>query len=249
MTLNSTPLPDGQPANLSVPPKPENLWLNLGLNVALPFIIMGKLSAENLLGPKLGLILALVFPLGYGIYDFLARRKTNAISIFGFCSILLSGAFGLLKLEGFWFAVKDAVVSSFIGIFLLLSSGRQSSFLREIFFSETVMDVARINAALAERNTTAAFASLLRRCSVLIACAFFVSGILGFFLTRYLLKSPGGTPEFNAELAKVHLLALPIVAGPCMVMMMIALWRFIAGLKEITGLTTDQILRAEPEKK
>ena len=50
------------------------------------------------LGPKWGLIVALVFPLGYGVYDFVRRRKTNFISVLGFVSVLLSGGLGLMKL-------------------------------------------------------------------------------------------------------------------------------------------------------
>ena len=50
-------------------PKRENLLLNLVCNIALPTVILMKLSDENRLGPNGGMLLALIFPLGYGIYD------------------------------------------------------------------------------------------------------------------------------------------------------------------------------------
>jgi hypothetical protein len=111
------------------------------------------------------------------------------------------------------------------------------------------MDIARIEAALQARGAEAAFAALLRRCTVLVALTFFVSGALGYVLARHLLTSPGGTPEFNADLAKMHWLSWPVLVVPSMAMMMFVLWRLIKGLHALTGLTTDEMFRAPPEKK
>ncbi len=88
------------------PPKQENLWLNLVFNIVAPVLVLSKLSGAHALGPKGGLVVALAFPLGYGGWDFAKRRKANFISVLGFTSVLLSGGLGLLKADGFWFAVK-----------------------------------------------------------------------------------------------------------------------------------------------
>ncbi len=85
------------------PPKQENFWLNLAFNIVAPALILAKLSGTHLLGPKWGLVVALAFPLGYGAWDFMKRRKANFISVLGFTSVLLSGGLGLLKVGGFWF--------------------------------------------------------------------------------------------------------------------------------------------------
>ena len=237
------------PVAAKPPAKPENLLLNLAFNVAIPAVLMAQLSKETRLGPVWGLVVALLFPLGYGVYDFVTRHKTNALSVLGIAGILVSGTFGILKLGGFWFAVKDAALPSLIGIALLATMRSREPLVKTIFYNETVMDVPRIDAALRERGTENAFMSLLQRCSLLIACAFFVSGALGFMLARYLLKSPGGTPEFNAELAKMHWLSVPVIMVPVMGMMMIALWQLIRGLKNLTGLTMDELFKPEPAKK
>ena len=230
-------------------PKPENLIANLALNVAIPAVIMAQLSKANLLGPKWGLVLALAFPLGYGVYDFIRRRKTNFISVLGFVGVLLSGTFGLLKLDGFWFAVKDAALPSLIGCVLLASMGSREPVIKALLVNDTIMDVPRVEAALRERSTEGEFAGLLRRCTVLLALAMFVSGAIGYFLARHLLRSPGGTPEFNAELAKMHWLAVPVIMVPSMAMMMVVFWKLMGGLTRLTGLTTDDIFRTAPEKK
>ena len=249
MTPDSPTARTTGPATARPPAKPENLLVNLAFNVAIPAVLMAQLSKETRLGPVWGLVVALLFPLGYGVYDFIARRKTNMLSVLGTVGVLVSGIFGILKLGGFWFAVKDAAIPSLIGVALLATMRSREPLIKTIFYNDTVMDVPRIESALSERGTADGFVSLLRRCSLLIALAFFLSGGLGFALARFLLKSPGGTPEFNAELAKMHWLSVPVIMVPVMAMMMVALWQLIRGLRALTGLTTDEIFKSEPEKK
>jgi hypothetical protein len=247
MTPSSVPAP-ASPALLP-PAKNENLVVSLVCTIVLPAVILGNLSGPHRLGPAGALIAALLFPLAYGVHDFARRRKANFISIISFAGVLLTGSLGLLKLGGFWFAVKDAAVSSLIGVAVLISLRSREPLVKMIFCNDTVMDLPRVEAALKERGTEAGFARLLRLCTVIVALAFFVSGVLGYFLARYLLRSPTGTEQFNAELAKMHWLSWPVIVVPVMILMMVALWRLISGVKVLTGLTTDEIFKAEPEKK
>lgn len=230
-------------------PKAENLLLNLVCNVALPAVLMAQLSKENRLGPAWGLVVALAFPLGYGIYDFVVRRKTNLFSVLGFTGVLLSGVLGLLKLDGRWFAVKDAALPTLIGILLLASMRAREPLVKTLFFNDAIMDVPRVETALREREAHAGFARLLRECTVLVALAFFASAVLAYGLARWLLTSPGGTPEFNDQLSKMHWLGIPVITVPAMAMMMVALWRLFVGIKKLTGLTMDEVMRTPPAKK
>lgn len=236
------PLP---PASEPTKPKPENLLVNLLCNVALPAVIMAQLSKENRLGPAWGLVVALAFPVGYGIYDFIARKKTNLLSVLGFVGVLLSGVLGLLKLDGRWFAIKDAAIPTLIGVLLLLSMRAREPLVKTLFFNDTIMDVARVEAALRAHGAEAGFAALMRQCTILVAFSFFASAVLAYFLARWLLTSPGGTPEFNAQLAKMHWLSWPVIVIPSMAMLMLAFWRLFSGLSKLTGLTTDEVFRAE----
>jgi len=249
--MTPEPVPTSTPAPTSTrpPAKPENLLVNIAFNVAIPAMLMGQLSKDTWLGPVWGLLVSLLFPLGYGVYDFITRRKANALSVLGITGLLVTGIFGILKLGGIWFAVKDAALPALIGVALLVTLRSREPLIKTIFFNDAVMDVPRIAAALRERGTEAGFAKLLQRCTLMIALAFFLSGGLGFILARFLLKSPGGTAEFNAELAKMHWLSVPVIMVPVMAMMMIALWQLISGLRGLTGLSTDAILKSEPETK
>lgn len=234
---------------MSVPaPKRENLLINLLSNVALPTLVLTKFSGANSLGPNLGLIVALAFPLAYGAQDFIRRRRVNFISAIGFCSVLISGGLGLMHLDGFWFAVKEAAVPTIIGGAVLLSMRAKLPLVQEILFNPQIMDVPRIESRLDERGARDTFALLMRAASKLLALSFFVSAVLNFGLARYLLKSPAGTEAFNAELGQMHLWSWPVIVLPSMAMMMFALWRFIKGLQIATGLTLDELLQQPPNQ-
>jgi hypothetical protein len=229
----------------TLPPKKENLLVNLVCNLVVPTLVLMKFSDERWLGPLWGLIVALIFPVGYGIYDLITRKKTNFLSVLGFASVLLSGGLGLMKAEGFWFAVKDAAIPTVIGIAVLVSLRTKNPLVRELFFNDQILDVPRVDAALDVPAKRLAFDRLLRNASIWLALAFIGSAVLNFALARYILRSPPGTPAFNAELGRMHVLVWPVIIVPSMVVMMVVFWRLIGGLSRLTGLTTDEIFRAE----
>lgn len=235
---------------MTTPPrKQENLLLNLLFNIALPALVLSKLSAPTRLGPVIALIVALAFPIGYGIWDFLRRRQANFISIVGFISVLLTGGLGLLHIGGMGFAIKEAAIPTVIGVAVLLSLKSKRPLVRTLLYNDQVIDVARVDAALAARGTQRGFERLLVTSSYLLTISFLVSAALNFGLARHLLKSPAGTPEFNAELGQMHWLSWPVIVLPSMAMTMFALWRLLTELKKLTGLTLDEIFHAHAHAK
>jgi hypothetical protein len=232
----------------SAPAKKENLLINLVFNIVIPTLVLTKLSKEGLLGPVVGLVVALASPLGYGVWDYLERRKTNFISIIGFISVLLTGGLGLMHVGGLGFAIKEAAVPTVIGLAVLLSLKSKTPLVRTMLYNEQVIDVERVDAALKERGNRPELDRLLTRSSYLLTLSFIISAALNFGLALYLLKSPPGTAEFNAELGKMHLLNWPVIVIPSMAMLMFALWRLLGGIKRITGLELDAIFKTPPPK-
>jgi len=236
------------PAAHAAPPR-ENLLLNLVCNIAVPTSILSWGSKLAWLGPTWALVVALAFPVGYSVYDFAVRRKFNFISAIGFVSILITGSFALMQLDVFWFAVKEAAVPGAIGLVVLASMGTRWPLVKEMLCNPQVINLPKIETALAERNARGEFEQLLKSSSYLLTFSFFVSSVLNYGLARYLLKSPAGSEAFNAELARMNLLSWPIIALPTMAMTMFALWRLLGGLKRATGLELEELLQAAPEKK
>ncbi|MEN9661715.1 MAG: hypothetical protein RL324_664 [Verrucomicrobiota bacterium] len=223
----------------------ENLLVNLICNIAVPTYVLTSLSKDDHLGPVWGLGLAILFPIGYGIYDFARRRRTNFISVIGFCSVLLTGVLGLMHVGGMGFAIKEAVMPTLIGAAILFSVRTSKPLVKELIYNDQIIDVPRVNAALAERGRTRDFERLVLQISIWLGASFVLSAGLNFSLASYLLRGAPGTPEFNAQLGRMHLLAWPVIVVPSMLVMMLVFWRLISGLKQLTGLTTDELLRTE----
>jgi hypothetical protein len=217
-------------------PKRENLLLNLICNIAVPTIVLTKFSTETRLGPQWGIVVALLFPLGYGIYDLIQRKKTNIFSIVGIGSVLLTGGLNQLKADVFWFAVKEAAIPTLFGVAVIASSRTKRPLVRELLWNEQVIDTARVDAILTERNQHAEFEDLLANATKGLALSFLLSAVLNYGLARYLLVSSPGTEEFNAQLGRMNLLSWPVIVLPYMAVTMLVLWRLLSGFTRLTGL-------------
>jgi hypothetical protein len=229
------------------PPKRENLLINIACNIAIPAIILSRFSDR--LGAKNALLLALGFPLAYGIYDAIARRQFNFLSALGFSSTLATGGLGLMRLEPFWFAVKEAMVPALIGIAVLVSQWTKRPLVSQFLLNDQVINMPRINAALDERGARPHFNALLRRSSALLAGSFVVSAILNFLLARAIITAMPDTPEFNAQLGRMTWMSWPVIVLPSMVMIMFALWKLLKGVERLTELKFEEIMHAGAERK
>ena len=238
------------PTSASAPrPVRENIFVNLACTVAAPAFILSKLSAPERLGPVLALVIALAFPIGYALWDFAKRKKVSFVAGIGFVSTLLTGGFGLAQVDGIWFAVKEASVPLAIGLVVVLSMKSRRPLIREFLYNDQVIDVAKVDAALDARGNRSAFDSLLARASWLVVASFLISAALNFLLARWILTAPANSPEFTAQLGKMQAWSWPVIVVPSTGMMMWALWQLLAGIKALTGLGTEDIFHAPPEKK
>jgi hypothetical protein len=227
------------------PPKPENIWLNLLCNLALPALVLSKLSPENRLGPVGALVVGLSIPLGYGIYDLVRRKKWNLFSIVGLVSVALSGGLGLAKASPLTFAFKEAAIPTMFAVAVIATLETRKPLVREMLFNESIIDVPKVEAALAERGTRAQFDRLLVTSTWWLAASFVLSAALNFGLARVVLRSPAGTPEFTAELGKMTWLSWPVIMVPGMVMMIFILLRLFRGVHRLTGLEIESVMHGK----
>lgn len=231
--------------NPSDRPKRENLLLNLAFTIVAPTLILTQLSKPERLGPEIALVVALAFPIGYGVWDFLQRRKFNFVAGIGFASTLLTGGFALAQLDGLWFAVKEASVPAVIGLMVLLSTKSKRPLVREFIYNDQVIDVPKVDAALAARGAHAGFEKLLFQAALLVTGAFFLSAALNFVLARVLITAPAGTPEFTAQIGKMTGWSYVVIMLPTMAVMMTALFRLLGGIKRLTGLELEEVFHAQ----
>ena len=223
--------------------KKPNPLLEIGITIALPALILTKLSSDDRLGTVYALLLALVFPLVWGLWDGLQRRKVNWMAALGVVSTMLTGAIGLLALDAKWLAVKEAAVPGLIGVVILGSTWTRTPLIRMMVFNAALFDVDRVHLALASRGTTDAFERRLRAGTVLLAGTFFFSAVANYVLARWVVTSAAGTAAFNQELGHLTALSYPVIAVPCMLMMMGLMYWLVRGAKALTGLDLGDMMQ------
>jgi hypothetical protein len=223
--------------------KKPNPLLEIGITILLPALVLMQLSKPDRLGAVGALLLALAFPIAWGVWDGFMRRKLNWLAVLGVVSTLLTGGIGLLKLDPQWLAVKEAAVPTLIGLAVLASTWTRSPLIRLLVFNANLFDVQRVEKALAERSNQAAFETRLRQGTWMLAGTFFFSAVANYVLTRWVVTSPAGTEAFNEELGRLTLLSYPVIAIPSMLMMMgLMLW-LANGAKRLTGLDLGDMMQ------
>jgi len=216
--------------------------MNILVNIVFPAMILNKLSGPDRLGPFFAMLLALSLPVLYGAWEFMTTRHHNFVSILGFASILLTGCLGLFQVDGFWFAAKEASIPGLIALGTLWSMRTSKPLVKLMLYNDRIINIVNVEAALEQRGAKARFSGLMVKTTFILALSFVVSAVLNFFLAIWVLKAPAGTPEFNEQLARMTALSYPVIVIPSLIIMMIAVWMLIRGLKQLTGLEMDQIL-------
>jgi len=220
--------------------------VDLLVSIVLPSVILMKFSGDDALGASGGLITALAFPLGWGVFELVKYKKFNFIALLGLISVVLTGGIGLLQLDSQWLAVKEAAIPGLIGAAVLISTRTRYPLIRTLLYNPAIMNVEKIQQTLDDLGNRAAFDARLLNATYLLSGTFFFSSLMNYILARWIVTSPSGSAAFNEELGQMTLLSYPVIAIPSMLMMMAIfyyLWRTIHGM---TGLSLEKILVARP---
>lgn len=221
--------------------KRENPLLSIGLNVLVPVIVLMRFSGDDRLGPVYGLLVALAFPVTYGLYDFIRHRNLNFVSGLGFIGILLTGGVSLLKLDVQWIAIKEAGIPLIIGAVIVGSLRTRFQLVRKLLGQMIKLD--EVEAALQEKGTVEAFEKRLVRSTYIVGASFLLSAILNYILARMIVVSPAGTTAFNEELGRMTALSFPVIAVPSVIVLTIAVMYLLNGITKLTGLEAQNLLR------
>ena len=221
--------------------KKENPFLNIGLNVVIPSIILTKFSTQETLGEVRGLVIALIFPIVYGIYDFIRQKNINLFSAIGFISILLTGGIGLMQLNKNWLVLKETAIPLVLGVFVLSTMNSKKSLMKVIF--RQVFDLEKVNEAYEKSGNPLQFEKDLKNSSLYFGLSFFLSAALNFILAIIVLKGDPGSAQFNESLGKMTALSFPVIALPMMVVMIFIIMKLLKDIKRNTNLDMEHILK------
>lgn len=233
--------------------KPENPWVNILFNIIIPVIILNQLTRrldEN--GPVIALVVALLFPLGYGIYDYLTRGKKNWLSLLGLVNVSFTGGMGLFQLEGIWFAIKEASFPALIGFAVYASAFTRNPLMKLMVADTGALDMDRIRQRLAEFGNENAFVLHLRQCTKLLAVSFAISSLLNFLIAmRVFTEIDTRLPELerqailNEQIADMTWLGFAFIALPLMVFTLGVMWYLMSGIRKLTDLRLEEIMMIE----
>jgi hypothetical protein len=233
----------------------ENPLMNVLINVLIPVVALSALSKEGgkmwHVGPLWGMIIAVTFPVVYGIWDLITRKKVNFFSIVGIIGVLLTGGItlyvwnddGTVKPNAaFLFAIKEATIPTVFGILILGSHYTGKPLMRLFLYNPDLFDVGRIEKAVNKRDENASYQKALFRTTCIMSASFFVSACLNYGLAMYFLKGAEHSRiAYNEGIAKLTGWGYLVIGLPCMVIWFIAGWLLVKRLKSLTGLEFEDM--------
>jgi len=228
-------------------PQQENGFLNILFNILIPILILNKLS--KVVGPFWALVLALAFPLGYGIYDLLKRGKTNPLSVLGLLNVALTGGLALAGIHGIWFAVKEAAFPTLVGLFVLGSAFTKKPFVESLFLNPGIMNVDLLESKLKEHGKQIEFHEHLRKATMWLSLSFAFSAICNFVLAYRIFKDiDGALPSesqatiLNEQIAQMTTWSMAVIMVPSIIFLMAILWYIMRGIHTHAGLKMDDLM-------
>lgn len=217
-------------------------FVDLLVSIVIPSIILMKLSGPEQLGATKALILALAFPISWGLYELLSQKKKNWIALLGVISVLLTGGIGLLKLDAGWLAVKEAAVPTVIGLGILIAHKLGYPAIRKLLLNPKMFQIERIESELEKRGNRPQFDKRLDTANYFLAGTFAFSAVMNYVLAKWIVTSESGTTAFNEELGRMTLLSYPMIAIPSTIMMLCIFWFLWRTIRKQTGLSLEEIM-------
>lgn len=226
----------------SKPQKQSGLLGNLAFNIIIPVLILTNLSGEEYLGPAWSIVAALIFPIGFGIWDLKQTSKINPFSVLGIVSVFLTGGISLLELPAEYIAIKEATIPAIIGVAVLLTQKTSKPLLKVFVLSEQIINWDNLNQSLENSGKSNEFERKMAISSYIVAASFFLSAALNYILAKVILVSPPGTTEYTEELGRMTALSYPVIVIPSMLMLITALWYIFSQIKKLTGEDLEHFL-------
>ena len=224
------------------PQKKSGLLGNLAFNIIIPVVILTNLSSDEYLGPAWSIVSALIFPIGFGIWDLKQTAKINPFSVLGIVSVFLTGGISLLELPAEYIAIKEATIPAIIGIAVLITQRTSKPLLKVFVLSEQIINWQNLNQSLENSGTSDLFEKKMAISSYIVAGSFFLSAALNYILAKMILVSAPGTSEYTEELGRMTALSYPVIVIPSMLMLITALWYIFSQIKKLTGEDLENFL-------
>ncbi len=222
--------------------KKNNQLISILINIILPLIILTKFSEEGYLGPLWGLIIALAFPLFWGLYELLIQKVKSFISIVGFVGTLLTGIIGLMQFPPQWYAVKEAAIPLLIGLIVLISTKKPWRLVTKLIYNREFFNIDKIEDRLSLNGSHEQLEKVLNRANRLLSYSFFFSAILNYFLAKIIVHSMPGTTQFNEEIGKMTMFSYLIITLPSALFIVLIFKHILSSIENFTQFNINELL-------
>lgn len=230
-------------------PPPENPFLSVVVNILIPVMILNK--GSHYVKPQVALLVALCFPLCYGIHDYYRRRHKNYVSLIGLVNIMLNGSLALLNLNGIWFVFKEATLPTILGLLVLFSARTKTPAAKILFCNPHVLNMALIEERLLTLGKELEFGKILKQTTLWLSLSFFISATANFALALRVfedidphLSSDEQLKVLNGQLAHMTWLAFATVALPLMVFSGILIYKFLKRISVMIDVPVDSLMKS-----
>jgi len=233
------------PANAPTRPvkqKKSGFFSNMIFNIVIPAVILSRFSSEDTLGPVWGVVVALAFPLLFGLWELLQSGKVNFYSILGIISVMLTGGISILQLDPSYIAIKEAMIPAIIGIIVLISQYTPFPLVKKLLINPDLLDTDKLYEALAAQQNRILFEQRVARAGYIVASAFFVSAVLNYVLAKAIVTSQPGTTAYAEELGRMTWLSYPVIVLPVMVMLMGAIIYMFSQIGKLTKQSLEDFI-------
>ncbi len=247
----------------------EHPLANILINVLIPVLALSYLSKDPELQQKLGkevqpwhigplkaMILALLPPLGYGIWHFVKTRKGNVFSALGFISVLLTGgltlylwnADGTVKPNaGLLFGVKEASIPLVLAVAILTSHKSASPLIRVFLYNDSIFDIPKIEQRIAQRGMEGGYERLLLQATRFFAGSFVLSALMNLGLALWFFRdfnalATDALQAYNEIVGKLTGWSFAVIGVPVMGILFVILIRLLRGLRELTGMDDKELM-------
>lgn len=226
---------------------------NILFNIIIPVVILNQISKRGgPNGPTIAVIVALLFPLGYGLRDYFTSHKRNWISVLGILNILMTGGLALFHLGGIYFAIKEAAFPLIIGLAVLGTTFGRRSLIEILLYNPQFFRVDLVDERLKTQNCENEFRSHLRQATYFLAGSFFFSAAMNFGLARLIFQPIESTLSeteravvLNQQISQMTWLSFLVIALPSMVFLAGIIWYLMSGIKKMTGLRFEELVRSQ----
>jgi hypothetical protein len=216
---------------------------DLLLTVILPSVVLESLSKPERLGPAWALAVALILPLGFGLYCFVKKRGLNFFSVLGLVAVIVTGGLGLLNLDPIWFALKEAAFPVFLGLAFPLSFYWKKPLVNELLLNPQVINQRLLFGALNSPEKQQRFQSLMGRASWMLAGTMLMSAVANALLVLFYLKGTvPGTEDYTQAIGRQNWVGFIVIGVPMLAVTMALLFWLLRRIQGITGLERDDLM-------